>query len=352
MALAGYLPQKFLLIHVVFECFPAVDHNDRHLVVVTMAEFVTGVHVNLTPSEAAAFVELDEALLDDFAEMTAPAGVNDYLAPRLHREVQCSSREGSFQARRCKIHGMAKGIGPLIGKVVLVTGAAKRLGRAIALAAADNGADVAITFHESEREASEVVGELAKRGAEGLAVRCDITDEKNVSEMVKEVAGELGGIDVLVNNAANYETAEFEKLTVEQWDAIFASNTRGPFVVSREALPYLRQRKGKIIHMGSLGGLRPWATHAHYCSSKAALHMLTKVMAKALAPEIAVNAVAPGMIDLGEKSAAAFMRRMAKETPMRRNGTAAEIAAAVMFFATAPHFITGQIMAVDGGLGL
>ena len=104
--------------------------------------------------------------------------------------------------------------------------------------------------------------------------------------------------------------------------------------------------------MGSLGGLRPWATHAHYCSSKAAVHMLTKVMAKALAPEIAVNAVAPGMIELGEKAAAPFMRRMAKETPMRRNGTAAEIASAVLFFATAPHFITGQILAVDGGLGL
>jgi 3-oxoacyl-[acyl-carrier protein] reductase/pteridine reductase len=104
--------------------------------------------------------------------------------------------------------------------------------------------------------------------------------------------------------------------------------------------------------MGSLGGLRPWATNAHYCSSKAALHMLTKVMAKALAPEIAVNAVAPGMIDLGEKSAAAFMRRMAKHTPMGRNGRGEEIAEAVLFFATAPQFITGQILAVDGGLGL
>jgi NAD(P)-dependent dehydrogenase (short-subunit alcohol dehydrogenase family) len=104
--------------------------------------------------------------------------------------------------------------------------------------------------------------------------------------------------------------------------------------------------------MGSLGGLRPWATHAHYCSSKAALHMLTKVMAKALAPEIAVNAVAPGMIDLGEKAAVPFMRRMAKQTPMRRNGHAEEVAAAVLFFATAPQFITGQVLAVDGGLGL
>ena len=211
---------------------------------------------------------------------------------------------------------------------------------------------MAITYLESERAARGLVRELAGHGGSALAVRCDITDEMSVREMVKEVAGELGGIDVLVNNAANYETAKFEDLTVAQWDAIFASNTRGPFLVSREALPYLRKRKGRIVNMGSLGGLRPWATHAHYCSSKAALHMLTKVMAKALAPEISVNAVAPGMIDLGEKAAAAFMRRMAKQTPMLRNGSGEEIAAAVMFFATAPKFITGQVLAVDGGLGL
>jgi 3-oxoacyl-[acyl-carrier protein] reductase/pteridine reductase len=247
---------------------------------------------------------------------------------------------------------MAKDERALAGKIVLVTGAAKRLGRATALAAARNGADVAITYLESERAARGLVRELAGHGGEALAVRCDITDEISVREMVKEVAAELGGIDVLVNNAANYETAKFEDLTVAQWDAIFASNTRGPFLVSREALPYLRKRKGRIVNMGSLGGLRPWATHAHYCSSKAALHMLTKVMAKALAPEISVNAVAPGMIDLGEQAAAAFMRRMAKQTPMLRNGSGEEIAAAVMFFATAPKFMTGQVLAVDGGLGL
>jgi NAD(P)-dependent dehydrogenase (short-subunit alcohol dehydrogenase family) len=246
---------------------------------------------------------------------------------------------------------MTDGERQLSGKTVLVTGAAKRLGRAIALAAAECGADVAITYRESAREARALIEELAIRGVEALAVRCDVTDETSVREMVKEVAEELGGIDVLVNNAANYETAEFEKITVAQWDAIFASNTRGPFLVSREALPYLRKRRGRIINMGSLGGLRPWATHAHYCSSKAAVHMLTKVMAKALAPEIAVNAVAPGMIDLGER-AAAFMKKMAKQTPMERNGTAADIAAAVMFFAAAPRFITGQVLAVDGGLGL
>lgn len=249
---------------------------------------------------------------------------------------------------------------PLQGKTCLITGAARRLGRASALALAQAGADVAITFRNSAREAQQTVIELSALGIRAFALRCDITDEASVKATMKEAGRELGRIDILVNNAANYETADFENITVRQWDAIFASNTRGPFLVSREALKWMRRKRpgpkraleAKIINMGSLGGLRPWPTHAHYCSSKAALHMLTKVMAKALAPEIAVNAVAPGMIDLGEKSAAAFMRRMAKQTPMQRNGRDDEIAAAVLFFATAPQFITGQILAVDGGLGL
>jgi len=241
---------------------------------------------------------------------------------------------------------------PLKGKSCLITGGARRLGRASALALARAGADVAITFRNSARDAQHTVIDLSSFGVRAVALRCDVTDERSVRAAVKEVVRELGGLDVLVNNAANYETAAFEKLTLKQWDAIFASNARGPFLASREALKYLRQRKGKIINMGSLGGLQPWATHAHYCSSKAAVHMLTKVMAKALAPAIAVNCVAPGMIDLGEKSAAAFMRRMAKQTPMRRNGTDKEVAEAVLFFAEAPHFITGQILVVDGGLSL
>jgi NAD(P)-dependent dehydrogenase (short-subunit alcohol dehydrogenase family) len=253
---------------------------------------------------------------------------------------------------------------PLHGKTVLVTGAARRLGRASALALARAGADVAITFRNSAREAQATVVDLAGLGVRAFALHCDITDEASVRAMMKEAGRELGRLDILVNSAANYETAEFEKLTVRQWDAMFASNARGPFLVSREALKWMRRKRSKgqgvietpleakIINLGSLGGLRPWATHAHYCASKAALHMLTKVMAKALAPQIAVNAVAPGMIDLGDKTAAAFMRRMAKQTPMQRNGRGGEIAEAVLFFATAPQFITGQILAVDGGLGL
>ncbi|MCU1300919.1 MAG: hypothetical protein JWQ87_1203 [Candidatus Sulfotelmatobacter sp.] len=249
---------------------------------------------------------------------------------------------------------------PLRGKTCLITGAARRLGRSSALALAQAGADVAITFRNSAREAQQTVVDLSSHGVRSFALRCDVSDESSVKAMMKDVGRELGRIDILVNNAANYATADFERLTVRQWDDMFASNTRGPFLVSREALKWMRRKRSgssekieaKIIHMGSLGGLRPWPTHAHYCSSKAALHMLTKVMAKALAPEIAVNAVAPGMIDLREKSAAAFMNRMAKQTPMQRNGRADEITAAVLFFATAPQFITGQILAVDGGLGL
>jgi len=240
----------------------------------------------------------------------------------------------------------------LAGKTVLITGGARRLGRASALALAEAGADVAITFRESAREAQHTVIDIGSFGGRAVALRCDITDEKSVKTAIKDTARELGGLDILVNNAANYETAEFDQLTLKQWDAIFASNTRGPFLVSREALKHLREREGRIINMGSLGGLRPWASHADYCSSKAAVHMLTKVMAKALAPEIAVNCVAPGMIDLGEKAAAGFMKKMARQTPMRRNGRGGEIAEAVLFFATAPKFITGQILAVDGGLGL
>jgi NAD(P)-dependent dehydrogenase (short-subunit alcohol dehydrogenase family) len=272
---------------------------------------------------------------------------------RVCAEAKRKSRCKVLQTERDTIPNMTASLqAPLQGKTAFITGGARRLGRASALALARAGADIAITFRNSAREAQHTVIDVSSLGVRAVSLRCDVTDQKSVRVALKEAAKELGGIDILVNNAANYETVEFEKLTLKQWDAIFASNTRGPFLVSQEALKYLRARKGKIINMGSLGGLRPWADHAHYCSSKAAVHMLTRVMAKALAPEIAVNCVAPGMIDLGEKAAAAFMKRMARQTPMKRNGSGEEIAAAVVFFARAPHFITGQVLAVDGGLGL
>ena len=127
---------------------------------------------------------------------------------------------------------------PLTGKAVLITGGAKRLGRASALALASAGADVAITFMQSASEAQHTVIDVSSLGVRAVALRCDVTDEKSVKSAVKETAQELGGIDILVNNAANYETVDFEKLTLKQWDAIFATNTRGPFLVSREALKW------------------------------------------------------------------------------------------------------------------
>ena len=156
---------------------------------------------------------------------------------------------------------------PLAGKTALITGASRRLGRSSALALAQAGADVAITFRRSAREASATVVDLCGLGVRAFALQCDVTDEASVRSMMKEAGRELGRIDILVNNAANYETADFEKLTLRQWDAIFASNTRAPFLVSREALKWMRRGRGmkaekpeaKIIHMGSLGGLRPWA---------------------------------------------------------------------------------------------
>jgi 3-oxoacyl-[acyl-carrier protein] reductase/pteridine reductase len=185
-----------------------------------------------------------------------------------------------------------------------------------------------------------------------MAIKCDVTRPADVQKSVQDVIKEFGRLDVLVNNAGSYETAKLDEISIEQWDTIFAVNVRGPFLLAKAAVPHLRRSRGRIINLGSLGGLRAWADHAHYSASKAALHMLTKAMAKALAPEISVNCVAPGMIDLGEKSAREFMARMAKQTPMRRNGSGDDVSAAILFFATAPKFITGQIMAVDGGLSL
>ena len=239
-----------------------------------------------------------------------------------------------------------------MGKVAFVTGGAKRLGRAAALALAEAGADVTITFLRSDKEARRTAKLIEKVGARSLTVECDVTDPASVRSAVFAAVRHFKRLDILVNNAGRYDTVGFDKISIQQWDTIFNTNVRGPFLVSQAALPHLRKHKGEIINLGSLGGLRAWPTHAHYCSSKAALHMLTKAMAKALAPEIAVNCVAPGMIDLGEKAAAGFMRRMSKQTPMLRNGNADDVAAAIMFFAAAPHFITGQILAVDGGLGL
>ena len=239
---------------------------------------------------------------------------------------------------------------PLTGKTVLVTGAAKRIGRAIALKLALAGANVAITYLGSQAVAEQTVRDLAALDVDALAVRCDLADSESIRETVSAVIEEFGQLDILVNNAGLFASAALEDITVAQWDDMFAANTRGPFLMAQAAYPHLRAARGRIVNIGSLGGTHPWATHAHYCTSKAALHMLSQTMAKAWAPEISANCVAPGMIVQGEVGEAYV--HFAERTPMQRNGTADDVAEAVLFFVTGPHFITGQLLAVDGGLGL
>lgn len=252
---------------------------------------------------------------------------------------------------------------PMAGRRVLVTGAARRIGRVLALRLAEAGADVAITYRGptagstpgstpgSLAEAEATVADLLRFGGRACAVPCDVRDEGSVEQAVAETVRRLGGLDTLVNNAGAFEATPLEDISAAGWNAMFETNTRGPFLVARAALPHLRAAAGRIVNIGSLGGLHPWATHGHYCSSKAALHMLSETMAKAWAPEISVNCIAPGMIvTTGEISSG--YKHFAEKTPMRRNGTPEDVAAALLFFATAPKFITGQLLAVDGGLGL
>jgi 3-oxoacyl-[acyl-carrier protein] reductase/pteridine reductase len=239
----------------------------------------------------------------------------------------------------------------LSGKTALVTGGARRIGRGIALALAQAGADVVVTYLNSKDEAARTAAEIEALGCRALAVECDVRSEASVRSAIAAVSGKFGRLDVLVNNAAVFETSPLEGLTLDEWDAVFETNARGPFLVAREALPFLRSVEGRIVNIGSLGGIHAWAGHGHYCASKAALHSLTQAMAKTFAPEVSVNCVAPGWIDLDDRQAEASARFAAK-TPMRRNGTAEDVAQAVLFFATGPRFVTGQILVVDGGLGL
>lgn len=232
-----------------------------------------------------------------------------------------------------------------------MTGGGRRIGRGIALALAGAGADVTITYRGSDKEAAGVVREMEALGRRGQAVQCDVRREADVRAAVTATVAFHGRLDVLVNNAAIFEQVALDQMTLEQWDAVMETNARGPFLVAREAIQHLRPVKGRIVNMGSLGGLQAWAGHGHYCASKAAVHMLTKVMAKAFAPEVSVNAIAPGWIAFdGDLKDAA--ERSRSQTPIQRNGSAQDIADAVLYFVTQSGFVTGQILAVDGGLGI
>ena len=242
---------------------------------------------------------------------------------------------------------------PLAGRRVLITGGVKRIGKGIALALARAGADIAITYRRSPEEARETVAEIAASGVRAEAFLCDLHESASIRYAVPAATAWLGGMDLLVNNAGAFATASLDTIDAETWDAMFGINTRAPMLVAQAALPSLRasQTTGRIINMGSHGGLHPWVTHAHYCASKAALHMLTKTMAKAWAPQIAVNCIAPGMIVTGNEASEGY-RHFVEKTPMQRNGRVEDVADLALYLAAATPFLTGQIISVDGGLGL
>jgi len=228
---------------------------------------------------------------------------------------------------------------------VLVTGAGKRIGRAIAIELFRHGFTVGIHYHCSRAEAEEV-----SRACGGAPLfQADFTQVEEIRRLFADVEARMGPLDCLVNNAARF--TRFDPLDIGEadWDFIHDVNLKGAFFCCQEAARQMKKKgAGRIVNISSLGGIRPWAEHAHYCASKAGLIMLTKALAKAFAPEITVNSVAPGVIAFNDVDART--KAMIDATPMRRAGKAEEIAAAVHFFLTAPEFITGQILAVDGGL--
>jgi NAD(P)-dependent dehydrogenase (short-subunit alcohol dehydrogenase family) len=235
----------------------------------------------------------------------------------------------------------------LQGRVILVTGAAKRIGRAIALRLAAEGAQVAIHYHGSEQEARATAAEC---GGAPL-FRANLEQVSEIEAMFAAVALSLGRLDGLVNNAARFTRLDPLEITEADWDFIHSVNLKATFFCCQQAARrMLASGGGRIVNLSSLGGLRPWAHHAHYCSSKAGVIMLTRALAKAFAPKVTVNSVAPGVIPFGEPDERT--RRLVAKTPAGRAGTGEEIADAVTFFLAAPDFITGQILAVDGGLSL
>lgn len=238
---------------------------------------------------------------------------------------------------------------PLENQVALVTGAAKRMGRSIALRLAAEGADLAINYESSKPEALQVIEEIKALGRRAIAVQGDVSRRADVQKLFAAVEAEFGGLDILVNNAGMFFAAEFEALTEEQWDRILNTNLKSQFLCCQTAAPIMKRRgRGRIINISSLGGLLPWPAFTHYCVSKAGSIMLTRCLARALGPEITVNSVAPGTIQFpGEAPDEDYIRKV----PLHRTGTGDEIAQAVFYLATA-DFVTGQILAVDGGRSL
>ncbi len=236
----------------------------------------------------------------------------------------------------------------LEGKVVLVTGAARRIGRAIALDLGCAGAQVAVHYRSSADEARRTAHDCG-----GRVFQADLDEVEQIRRLFAEVRQAYGRLDGLVNNAGLYYKTPILEAEPEDWDRLHAANLRAVYFGCQAAARIMLEQPegGRIVNLASMGGLRPWAGYAPYNASKAGVLHMTRSLAKELAPRISVNAVAPGVVEFSDNHEPA-VQRMIEATPMQRHGTGEEIAEAVQFFLTSTPFITGQTLAVDGGLTL
>jgi 3-oxoacyl-[acyl-carrier protein] reductase len=240
----------------------------------------------------------------------------------------------------------------------LVTGAGSGIGRSVALALARAGYDVAINYSRSEAAARAVALEAEHAGARTLLFRCDVSEDAGVRAMLKAVEDKFGRLDVLINNAgttSEVKAGDFDAMTVEEWDRVFAVNVRGLFLVTRAAVPMLRASRGCVVNTASIVGLRPGPQPLPYAASKAAVVNLTRTLAYNLGPEIRVNAVAPGWMEgdwmqrmLGDKYDD-LMSRRARLTPLKRCVTAEDVAQTMMSLVQSNRFVTGEVIVIDGG---
>jgi NAD(P)-dependent dehydrogenase (short-subunit alcohol dehydrogenase family) len=238
----------------------------------------------------------------------------------------------------------------LHNQVALVTGGGKRIGREIALTVGRAGADVIVNYNQSREGAQATVREIAAMGVRAVALRADVTRPKQVTAMFAAVEKRFGRLDLLVNNAGIFFRRTWDELEEKDFDRVLGANLKGPFFCAQAAARMMMwQGGGNIINISSVGGLQSWPSYMHYCASKAGLISLTKTLARALAPTIRVNSVAPGTILFPGEKRDGNIRKAVKGTPLQKAGTGADIAETVLFLATHSDYITGQVFVVDGG---
>ena len=235
------------------------------------------------------------------------------------------------------------------GKVALVTGGAKRVGRSIALALAERGAELVLHYHGSDCEAQEVLALLKRAGGKPVAVQGDVSVTADVDRIVETAMQAFGRIEILVNNAAIFYRTPFEELTEADWDRFLDVNLKGPFLLCRKiGAIMLRQGQGKIINLADVAGQKVWAEYLPYSVSKAGVIAFTAGLAKALAPHVQVNAIAPGTVLLPDGTSPEERERAVRRVPLGRLGSPEDIARAVVYLIES-DFVTGEVLRIDGG---